>query len=196
MPTVDRVLPWRRNDPPPADEVAPLLGAFRKRPPEGADGARSPGPTSGRPTRTAGQSRNSGEPYVSHPLAVARIVADLGLDDVTVAAALLHDAVEDTGITLDDIERDFGADVAAIVDGVTKLERIQFDSKEAQQAATMRKMLVAMAERPAGPDHQAGRPAPQHAHASPPCPRGSSSASPGRPSTSTPRWPTASACRT
>src|SRR4029434_6681546 len=92
-----------------------------------------------------GQSRNWGEPYVEHPLAVARIVADFGLDDVTVAAALLHDTVEDTGTTLDDIERSFGADVAAIVDGVTKLERVQFNSREAQQAATMRKMLVAMA---------------------------------------------------
>ena len=72
-------------------------------------------------------------------------MADFGLDDVTVAAALLHDTVEDTGTTLDDIERSFGVDVAAIVDGVTKLERVQFDSREAQQAATMRKMLVAMA---------------------------------------------------
>ena len=74
------------------------------------------------------------------------ILADLGLDDVTIAAALLHDAVEDTTVTLDDIEREFGAEVAAIVDGVTKLDRLQFDSKEAQQAATLRKMLVAMAK--------------------------------------------------
>ena len=76
---------------------------------------------------------------------MARIVADIGLDEISVAAALLHDAVEDTEITLADVEADFGAEVAAIVDGVTKLERIQFDSREAQQAATMRKMLVAMA---------------------------------------------------
>ncbi len=62
------------------------------------------------------------------------------------SAALLHDAVEDTGLTLDDLTEEFGPDVAAIVDGVTKLERIKFDSKEAQQAATMRKMLVAMAK--------------------------------------------------
>ena len=68
------------------------------------------------------------------------------MDDVTIAAALLHDAVEDTGLTLDEVEEQFGAEVAEIVDGVTKLERIQFDSKEAQQAATMRKMLVAMAK--------------------------------------------------
>ena len=93
-----------------------------------------------------GQSGRSGEPYIQHPLAVARIVADLGLDDVTVAAALLHDAVEDTGITLEDLEAEFGSDVTAIVDGVTKLDRIKFDTKEAQQAASMRKMLVAMAK--------------------------------------------------
>ena len=76
---------------------------------------------------------------------MAKIVADIGLDDISLAAALLHDAVEDTEITLEEVERDFGKEVASIVDGVTKLERLQFDSKEAQQAATMRKMLVAMA---------------------------------------------------
>jgi len=91
------------------------------------------------------QSRGSGESYINHPLAVARIVADIGLDEISLAAALLHDAVEDTEITIADVEQGFGAEVAAIVDGVTKLERLQFDSKEAQQAATMRKMLVAMA---------------------------------------------------
>ena len=94
----------------------------------------------------AEQVRRSGEPYISHPVGVAMILADLGLDDVTIAAALLHDAVEDTATTDDDIERDFGPDVAAIVDGVTKLDRLQFNSKEAQQAATLRKMLVAMAK--------------------------------------------------
>jgi (p)ppGpp synthase/HD superfamily hydrolase len=93
----------------------------------------------------AGQTRRSGEAYVTHPIAVAGIVSDLGLDAQTVAAALLHDAVEDTGITTEVIERDFGPSVALIVEGVTKLDRLQFDSKEAQQAATVRKMLVAMA---------------------------------------------------
>jgi GTP pyrophosphokinase len=91
------------------------------------------------------QMRSSGEAYINHPIAVARIVADIGLDDVSLAAALLHDAVEDTEITLSDVQRDFGDEVAGLVDGVTKLERLQFDSREAQQAATMRKMLVAMA---------------------------------------------------
>ena len=92
------------------------------------------------------QVRRSGDPYIAHPVGVALILADLGLDDTTLAAALLHDAVEDTSVTLDDLASEFGADVAAIVDGVTKLDRLQFDSKEAQQAATMRKMLVAMAK--------------------------------------------------
>ncbi|MGO9029625.1 MAG: RelA/SpoT family protein [Acidimicrobiales bacterium] len=93
----------------------------------------------------AGQMRRSGEPYITHPIAVAGVTADLGLDAQTVAAALLHDAVEDTGVTTEIIERDFGSAVALIVEGVTKLDRLQFDSKEAQQAATVRKMLVAMA---------------------------------------------------
>src|SRR4051794_11756290 len=92
------------------------------------------------------QVRRSGDPYIAHPLGVAVILSDLGLDEVTLAAALLHDAVEDTSGTLKSLEEQFGADVAAIVDGVTKLDRLQFDSKEAQQAATMRKMLVAMAK--------------------------------------------------
>ncbi|MHB1726303.1 MAG: HD domain-containing protein, partial [Acidimicrobiales bacterium] len=93
----------------------------------------------------AGQLRRSGEPYITHPIAVAGVVADLGLDAQTVAAALLHDAVEDTGVTVELVEAEFGPTVALIVDGVTKLDRLQFDSKEAQQAATVRKMLVAMA---------------------------------------------------
>lgn len=92
-----------------------------------------------------GQMRRSGDPYITHPIAVAVIVAELGLDAPTIAAALLHDAVEDTGLSLDDIEKEFGPVVARVVDGVTKLDRLQFDSKEEQQAATIRKMLVAMA---------------------------------------------------
>ncbi|MGH9303058.1 MAG: RelA/SpoT family protein [Acidimicrobiales bacterium] len=92
-----------------------------------------------------GQRRMSGEAYITHPVAVATIVAELGLDAVSVAAALLHDAVEDTRVEVAEIESEFGAQVAGIVDGVTKLDRLRFGSKEAQQAATMRKMLVAMA---------------------------------------------------
>ncbi|MGH9149248.1 MAG: HD domain-containing protein, partial [Acidimicrobiales bacterium] len=93
-----------------------------------------------------GETRRSGEAYIHHPLAVAAIVADLGLDEVTIVAALLHDTVEDTSVTLDQLERDFGSEVAAIVDGVTKLDRVSFESREAQQAASMRKMLVALAK--------------------------------------------------
>ena len=92
-----------------------------------------------------GQLRRTGEPYVTHPIAVAGITADLGLDEITIAAALLHDAVEDTGVTTQWLESEFGAQVAAVVDGVTKLDRLEFDSKEAQQAATIRKMFIAMA---------------------------------------------------
>lgn len=92
-----------------------------------------------------GQQRRSGEPYIVHPLAVARRVAELRADAITVAAALLHDTVEDTAISLEELEQRFGAEVAALVDGATKLDRLSFDSKEVAQAATMRKMLIAMA---------------------------------------------------
>ena len=93
-----------------------------------------------------GQLRRTGEPYVTHPIAVADIAADLGLDEPTIAAALLHAAVEDTGITTAWLADEFGDQVAAIVDGVTKLDRLEFDSREAQQAATIRKMFIAMAQ--------------------------------------------------
>ena len=84
--------------------------------------------------------------YIHHPLAVATIVAKQGLDDITIAAALLHDAVEDTKIEISHLEEEFGPEVALIVDGVTKLDRLNFDSKEEQQSASMRKMLVALAK--------------------------------------------------
>jgi guanosine-3',5'-bis(diphosphate) 3'-pyrophosphohydrolase len=92
------------------------------------------------------QFRKTGEAYIHHPVEVALVLAQLGLDDTTIAAALLHDAVEDTGLTVADLVAGFGDTVAAIVDGVTKLERLRFDSKEAQQSATIRKMLMAMAK--------------------------------------------------
>ena len=91
-----------------------------------------------------GQLRLSGESYISHPLAVACLVVDLGLDTDSVVAALLHDSVEDTDTTLDDVKAQFGADVALLVDGVTKLGRIKFSSVEEQQAENLRKMLMAM----------------------------------------------------
>jgi GTP pyrophosphokinase len=94
----------------------------------------------------AGQFRKSGIPFITHPLAVAQIIADYGLDAATVAAALLHDTVEDTDLSLEDVERDFGESVALITDGVTKLDRITFQSREEAQAASIRKMVVAMAK--------------------------------------------------
>src|SRR4051794_21651353 len=145
MATVTRVLPWRRNSQPPAEEVAPLVAAFRSHHPKTSAVMITRAYELAAAAHLQ-QVRKSGESYIHHPLAVAAIVADLGLDDVTIAAALLHDAVEDTQVTLAEVTTEFGPDVAGIVDGVTKLERIQFDSKEAQQAATMRKMLVAMAK--------------------------------------------------
>jgi guanosine-3',5'-bis(diphosphate) 3'-pyrophosphohydrolase len=94
----------------------------------------------------AGQTRRSGDSFISHPLTVAATVARLGLDAESIAAALLHDSVEDAGVGLGDLEARFGSEVASLVDGLTKLERIHFESKEAQQAASMRKMIVAMAK--------------------------------------------------
>ena len=95
----------------------------------------------------AGQFRLSGDPFITHPLAVAQILADLRQDADTLAAALLHDTVEDTDLTLEEVESAFGADVARITDGVTKLDRIKFDmSREEAQAGTIRKMVVAMAQ--------------------------------------------------
>ena len=137
------VLPWRRHH---VDvEVAPLIAAFRDRH-RRADTQLIEQAFAVARAAHAEQVRRSGEPYIAHPLGVAMILADLGLDDVTIAAALLHDAVEDTALTGPDLEERFGADVAAIVDGVTKLDRLQFDTKEEQQSATLRKMLVAMAK--------------------------------------------------
>lgn len=91
-----------------------------------------------------GQKRKSGDPYITHPVAVATILAELGMTGTTLAAALLHDTVEDTSCTLDDIRRDFGQEVAMLVDGVTKLDKVSFG--DAAQAETVRKMVVAMAK--------------------------------------------------
>ena len=92
------------------------------------------------------QTRASGDPYFSHPVEVAGILSAMKLDSASIITGLLHDTVEDTGVTLDQLTERFGEEVARIVDGVTKLDRVQFDSKAAQQAASMRKMLVAMAK--------------------------------------------------
>jgi GTP pyrophosphokinase len=93
--------------------------------------------------RHRGQRRKSGEPYITHPLAVAQILADLGMTPPVLAAALLHDTVEDTDLTIEALRADFGDEVAALVDGVTKLDQVKYG--EASEAETVRKMVVAMA---------------------------------------------------
>ncbi|AXE84574.1 MULTISPECIES: GTP pyrophosphokinase [unclassified Streptomyces] len=93
-----------------------------------------------------GQKRKSGDPYITHPLAVTTILAELGMDPATLMAGLLHDTVEDTEYGLEDLRRDFGDVVALLVDGVTKLDKVKFG--EAAQAETVRKMVVAMAKDP------------------------------------------------
>ncbi len=130
--------------PPPTESVEPLLAVLAaRRPGEDVSLVRRAYHLAAKAHQ--GQQRASGEAFLTHPVAVAMIVAELDLDTTSAAAALLHDAVEDTRVELSQIERDFGEEVARIVDGVTKLDRLRFGSKEAQQAATMRKMLVAMA---------------------------------------------------
>ena len=93
-----------------------------------------------------GQLRKSGEPYLIHPVAVAVILAQLGMDDETLVGGLLHDVVEDTSYTREMLVEDFGEEVALLVDGVTKLGTLKFDSKEVAQAETLRKMFLAMSK--------------------------------------------------
>ena len=93
-----------------------------------------------------GQLRKSGEPYMVHPIAVDYILADMGMDSTVLVAGLLHDVVEDTEYSSEDLERDFGEDVKILVDGVTKLGSIKFDTKEEAQAENLRKMLLAMSK--------------------------------------------------
>lgn len=93
-----------------------------------------------------GQKRVSKEDYYIHPYNVAKIIVSLGMDSQSIAAALLHDVVEDTQATVEDIKREFGAEVALIVDGVTKIGRLNFSTKEQQQAESLRKMLIAMGQ--------------------------------------------------
>ncbi len=92
-----------------------------------------------------GQMRKSGDPFITHPLGVALILAQLGLDETSIMAALLHDAVEDTELTLVEVERSMGFDVASLIDGLTKLDKIRFRSKEQSRAENIRKMIIATA---------------------------------------------------
>src|SRR4051812_18302019 len=92
------------------------------------------------------QTRASGDPYFSHPLEVAAILTDLKLDDATIAAALLHDTIEDTSATRAEIDQMFGADIGALVEGLTKLKKLDLVTKEAKQAENLRKLLLAIAD--------------------------------------------------
>src|ERR1700746_1892314 len=94
----------------------------------------------------AGQSRASGEPYLVHPLEVALVLAEMKMDPIAIAAGLLHDSVEDTSVTIVDIRKEFGEQVAHIVEGVTKISQIDFSSREEQQAENLRKMMLAMVD--------------------------------------------------
>ncbi len=93
-----------------------------------------------------GQNRKSGEPYITHPLHVAIYLSDLNFDKETIAAALLHDLIEDTEITYNDLKKNFGSEVADIVDGVTKLDKIKYNSNEEAKADAIRKMVIAMSK--------------------------------------------------
>ncbi len=93
-----------------------------------------------------GQTRRSGEPYISHPVAVAQILADMHMDGQTIAAAILHDVVEDTDTDVSDLAEEFGSEIASLVDGVSKLDQIQFNTRAEAQAESFRKMMLAMIE--------------------------------------------------
>ena len=93
-----------------------------------------------------GQKRKDGSPYIIHPLAVAEIVAEIGLDTDAILAAILHDCIEDTDASHDDIARGFGSAVAELVEGVTKLTRVEFSTLEQQQMENLRKMFLAMSK--------------------------------------------------
>ena len=94
----------------------------------------------------SGQLRKSGEPYLIHPMAVAEILADLGMDEDTIVAGLLHDVVEDTSYTAEELSAEFGEEAELLVDGVTKLGSLKFESKEERQAENLRKMFLAMSK--------------------------------------------------
>ncbi len=90
------------------------------------------------------QLRKSGEPYIIHPVQVAYILSTLGLDESTICAALLHDVIEDTDITLEDLSKEFSQEIASMVDGVTKLGKLNYSSEQEQQVENYRKMFLAM----------------------------------------------------
>jgi guanosine-3',5'-bis(diphosphate) 3'-pyrophosphohydrolase len=131
-------------EPPPEPDVEPLLRKMKHRNPK-ADLVLVRRAYEVAKARHGEQVRKSGLPFIAHPFGVAMIVADLGLDATSIIAALVHDVVEDTSMTLDEVEAQFGPEVGKITDGLTKLDRIGFETREAAQAETIRKMVIAMA---------------------------------------------------
>ncbi|MFT4989386.1 MAG: guanosine-3',5'-bis(diphosphate) 3'-pyrophosphohydrolase, partial [Acidimicrobiales bacterium] len=145
MVLVERVEPWNRGVEAVEASLAVLTSIHKKHHPD-EDPAPITQAFNWAHDAHDGQMRKSGEPYIQHPIEVATIVAEQGLDAAAIAAAIMHDAVEDTDVGLSEIEASFGPDVAAIIDGCTKVDRLEFHSKEQQQAATVRKLLVAVAK--------------------------------------------------
>ncbi len=143
---MDEVAVARRHHDAAKAELEPILIAMRRNFPDGDEALVVHAYDVAQRTH-AGQFRLSGDPFITHPIAVALILAEYGLDPETLAAALLHDTVEDTDLTLREVEGWFGSTVARITDGVTKLDRVKFDlSREDAEAASIRKMVVSMAQ--------------------------------------------------
>jgi GTP diphosphokinase / guanosine-3',5'-bis(diphosphate) 3'-diphosphatase len=142
------------------------------------------------------QKRASGDPYISHPLEVAAILTEMHLDESTIAVALLHDTIEDTTATRAEIDDLFGEDIGALVEGLTKIKKLDLVTKKAKQAENLRKLLLAISRGRARAARQARRPAAQHAHPAITCRRKSARGSPRRRWISMRRSPGAWACRT
>ncbi len=140
------------------------------------------------------QKRASGDPYFSHPLEVAAILTDLKLDDATIAAALLHDTIEDTAATRAEIDQMFGKDIGALVDGLTKLKKLDLVTKEAKQAENLRKLLLGDRRRCRGCCWSSSPTGCTTCARFRTCPPRRGGEPPRRPSTSTPRSPAAWAC--
>ncbi len=141
------------------------------------------------------QTRASGDPYFSHPLEVAAILTNLKLDDATIVAALLHDTIEDTEATRAEIDHVFGHEIGVLVEGLTKLKRLELVSREAKQAENLRKLLARDRRRRSRAPDQARRSPAQHAHAGIRAATPRAAASPRRRWTSMRRSPAAWACR-
>ena len=169
-----------RRSPSDQDAVRPLIAAHRRVFP-GADADLLRRAYAVADHWHAGQTRKSGAPYVTHPLAVAILLAEIGMDTTTLVAALLHDTVEDTGLTIGEVKAEFGAEVAVLVDGVTKLDGSRWGDHA--EAETFKQDDRRRLHRPAGPRHQAGRPGAQPADPRRPSPSGRSAS--GSPA---PRW--------